>query len=69
MKMETLMNGSQGEKAHIFYKEEDGNHMDLAYDYCFYMFVQAFSFFSCLAKIVGVVQHKVFLVQKFHLFP
>ena len=30
--METLMSGTQGEKAHIFYKEEYGNHMGLAYD-------------------------------------
>ena len=35
MKMETLMSGTQGEKAHIFYKEEDGSHMGLAYDYYF----------------------------------
>ena len=28
--VETLMSGTQGEKAHIVYKEEDGNHMRLA---------------------------------------
>ena len=32
MKVETLMSGTQGEKAHIFYKEEDGSHMGLNYD-------------------------------------
>ena len=35
MKMETLMSGIKGEKAHIVYKEEDGSHMGLAYDYDF----------------------------------
>ena len=35
MKMETLMRGIKGEKAHIVYKEEDGSHMGLAYDYDF----------------------------------
>ena len=35
MKVETLTSGTQGEKAHIVYKEEDGNHMRLAYDYDF----------------------------------
>ena len=37
MMMETLMSGTQGEKAYIFYKEEDGSHMGLAYDYYFDM--------------------------------
>ena len=32
MKTETLMSGTQGEKGHIFYKEEDGSHIWLAYD-------------------------------------
>ena len=35
MKIETLMSGTQGQKAHIVYKEEDGSHMRLAYDYDF----------------------------------
>ena len=35
MKVETLMSGTQGEKAHIVYKEEDDIHMRLAYDYGF----------------------------------
>ena len=35
MKMENLMSGTQGEKAHIVYKEEDGNDMGLAFDYDF----------------------------------
>ena len=34
MKMEILMSGTQGEKAHIVYKA-DGSHMGLAYDYDF----------------------------------
>ena len=38
MMVETLMSGTQGEKAHIFYKEKDGNHMGLADDYYFDMF-------------------------------
>ena len=37
MMMETLMSGTQGEKAHIVYKEEDGIHMRLCYDYYFDM--------------------------------
>ena len=28
MMMETLMSGTQGEKAHIVYKEEDSSHME-----------------------------------------
>jgi len=35
MRMETLMSGIKGEKANIVYKEEDGSHMGLAYDYDF----------------------------------
>ena len=35
MKMETLMSGTKGEKSHIVYKEEDGSHMGLDYDYNF----------------------------------
>ena len=35
MKMKTLMSGTQGEKAHIVYKEEGGSHMGLAYEYDF----------------------------------
>ena len=31
MMVETLMSGTQGEKAKIFYKEEDGSHMGLDY--------------------------------------
>ena len=37
MMVETLMSGTQGEKSQIFYKEEDGSHMGLAYDYYFDM--------------------------------
>ena len=33
MNMETLMSGTQGEKAHIVYKEEDGIHVSLCHDY------------------------------------
>ena len=39
MRVETLMGGTQGGKAHIFYKEEDSSHMGLAYDYYFDMSV------------------------------
>ena len=39
MMVENLMSGTQGEKAHIVYKEEDGSHMGLAYDYYFDMSV------------------------------
>ena len=35
MMVETLMSGTQGEKARIVYKEEDGSHMGLADDYGF----------------------------------
>ena len=35
MMVETLMSGTQGEKDHIVYMEEDGSHMRLAYDYDF----------------------------------
>ena len=38
MKMETLMSGTKGEKAHIVYKEEDGSHMRLDYDYDFQIY-------------------------------
>ena len=37
--METLMSGTQGEKAHIVYKEEDGIHMLFAYELYFDMSV------------------------------
>ena len=33
--LETIMSGIKGEEAHIVYKEEDENHMELAYDYDF----------------------------------
>ena len=56
MMVETILSGTQGEKAHLVYKEDDGSHLRLAYelyfDVCLY-----FAFFSCLAIIVGVVQH------------
>ena len=39
MIMETLMNWIQGEKALIIYREEDGSHMGLCYDYYFDMSV------------------------------
>ena len=35
MMVETLMNGTQGEKDHISYEEEDGSHMRICYDYYF----------------------------------
>ena len=53
--VETLMSGTQGEKAHIVYKEEDGSHMGLAYDYDFDISVYTLSLFSYLANIVGDV--------------
>ena len=55
MMVETLMSGTQGEKAHIFYKEEDDRHMGLAYELYFDMSVYTFAFFSCLSKIASVV--------------
>ena len=55
VRVETLTSGTQGEKAHLVYKEEDGNHMGLSYEWYFYIFVYIFAIFSCLAKIVGVV--------------
>ena len=61
MMMETLMSGTQGDKAHIVYKEEDGSHMGLAYDFYFDMSVYAFSLFSYLAHGIPI--------QEFHLFP
>ena len=33
--VETLMSGTQGEKAYLFYKEEDGIHLRLAYELYF----------------------------------
>ena len=47
------MSGTQGEKAHIVYKEEDGIHMGLAYDYDFliYGLFRHISFSGCLAEI------------------
>ena len=35
--VETLMSGTEGEKAHLFYKEEDGSHLRLAYELYFYV--------------------------------
>ena len=53
MKMETLMSGTKGEKAHIVYKEEDGSHMGLAhyYDFLIYGIFRHISFSGCLAEI------------------
>ena len=53
MMVETLMSGTQGEKDHIVYKEEDGKHVRLDYENYFDTFVWTFSFFSCLVEIVG----------------
>ena len=39
MMVVTLMSGTQGEKAHIFYKEEDGSHIGLCFEYYFDMSV------------------------------
>ena len=55
MMVETIMSGTQGEKAHIVYKEEDDSHMRLAYELYFDMSIYIFSLFRCLTKIVGVV--------------
>ena len=46
MKMETLMSGTKGEKAHIVYKKEERSHMGLDYDYDFLIiwFVQTYLF-------------------------
>ena len=30
MKVETLLSGTQGEKAHLVYKEEDGSHLGVS---------------------------------------
>ena len=53
MKIETLMSGTHGEKAHNVYKEEDGSHMGLAYDYDFLIiwYVQTYTFSCYLAEI------------------
>lgn len=53
MKMETLMSGTQSEKAHIVYKEEDGRHIGLAYEYDFLIYVmfRHIYFSCCLAEI------------------
>ena len=52
--VETLLSGTQGEKAHLVYKEEDGIHFRLAYEFYFDVCLDFFSR-SCLAKIAGVV--------------
>ena len=41
--VKTLMSETQGEKAHLFYKEEDGNHFGLAYELYFYVCLDFFS--------------------------
>ena len=53
MKTETLMSGIKGEETHIVYKEEDGSHMGLAYDYDFmtYVMFRLFSLSRYLAEI------------------
>ena len=47
------MSATQGQKDHIFYKEEDGSHMGLAYDYDFliYGMFRNISFSGCLVEI------------------
>ena len=35
MMVETLMSGTQGEKAHLVYNEEDGIHLRLGYEFHF----------------------------------
>ena len=49
MKMETLMSGTQGEKAHIVYKQEDGSHMRLYYDYDLIIIWSVYTYFLSLA--------------------
>ena len=53
MKMKTLISEIKGEEAHIVYKEEDGTHMGLAYEYDFliYGLFIHISFFGYLAEI------------------
>ena len=41
--VETLLSGTQGEKAHLVYKEEDGSHLGLAYELYFYVCLDYFS--------------------------
>ena len=69
MKMETLMSGTQGEKAHIVYKEEDGSHMGLDYDYDFliYGLFRHIYFFGYLAEIECCLAQGV-LDRESHLF-
>ena len=56
MEVETLLSGTQGEKAHLVYKEEDGNHLEVILCITFSCLLRLCSL-SCLAKIFDVVQH------------
>ena len=48
MMKETLMSGTEGEKAHIVYKEEDVSHMGLSYDYYFLSIWSIYTFIFLL---------------------
>ena len=43
MMVETLLSGTQGEKAHLVYKEKDGRHLGLAYEFNFDVCLEFFS--------------------------
>ena len=52
MMMENLLSGTQAEKAHLVYKEEDDNNLEVSLCITFSCLLRLFSP-SCLAKIVG----------------
>ena len=52
MKVETLLSGNQGERAHLVYKEEDGSHLEVSLCITFSCLLSLFSP-SYLAEIVG----------------
>ena len=69
MIVETLMSGTQGEKAHIVYKEENGNHMGLCYDYYFDMSVQNLLLSSTVQLRLQCYLAQGVPGQESHLFP
>ena len=52
MMMDTLMSGTQGEKAHIVYNEEYGSHMREGMIIILICLFRLLAFFSCFVEIV-----------------
>ena len=51
MELETLMGGTQVEEDHKFYKEEDGNHLGLAWIIIDFVCLDYLASSCCLAEL------------------